>query len=46
MDEIGAQFNRYESRILTWSEDKTARLWDCASRSKGSKTEIIAKKPS
>ena len=23
-------FNRDESRILTWSEDKTARLWDTA----------------
>ena len=24
----GAVFNRDESRILTWSEDGTARLWD------------------
>ena len=24
----GAQFSRDESRILTWSDDKTARLWD------------------
>ena len=24
----GAQFNRDESRILTWSSDSTARLWD------------------
>ena len=24
----GAQFSRDESRILTWSWDKTARLWD------------------
>ncbi|MDZ4803202.1 MAG: hypothetical protein SGI92_34010, partial [Bryobacteraceae bacterium] len=24
----GAQFSRDESRILTWSADKTARLWD------------------
>jgi hypothetical protein len=24
----GAQFNRDESRILTWGGDKTARLWD------------------
>ena len=24
----GAVFNRDESRILTWSDDKTARLWD------------------
>ena len=27
----GAQFNADESRILTWSEDGTARLWDAAS---------------
>ena len=27
----GAVFNRDESRILTWSDDKTARLWDAAS---------------
>ena len=27
---MGAVFNRDESRILTWSEDKTARLWDAA----------------
>ena len=26
----GAVFNRDESRILTWSEDNTARLWDAA----------------
>ena len=26
----GAAFNRDESRILTWSEDNTARLWDAA----------------
>ena len=25
---IGAQFSRDESRVLTWSHDKTARLWD------------------
>ena len=25
---LGAVFNRDESRILTWSADKTARLWD------------------
>jgi WD40 repeat protein len=24
----GAQFSRDESRVLTWSEDDTARLWD------------------
>jgi len=27
-DVIGAQFSRDESRVLTWSKDKTARLWD------------------
>jgi WD40 repeat protein len=26
----GAQFSRDESRVLTWSADKTARLWDVA----------------
>ena len=26
----GAAFNGDESRILTWSEDGTARLWDAA----------------
>ena len=26
----GAAFNRDESRILTWSDDSTARLWDAA----------------
>ena len=26
----GAAFNGDESRILTWSEDDTARLWDAA----------------
>jgi hypothetical protein len=25
---IGAQFSRNESRVLTWSDDNTARLWD------------------
>jgi len=25
---LGAQFSRDESRILTWSEDQTARFWD------------------
>jgi TIR domain len=30
-DEVwGAVFNRDESRILTWSDDGTARLWDAA----------------
>ena len=24
----GAQFSRDESRVLTWSSDKTVRLWD------------------
>ena len=24
----GAAFSRDESRILTWSDDRTARLWD------------------
>ncbi len=28
---IGAQFNRNESLVLTWSEDGTARLWDYTS---------------
>ena len=27
---VGAVFNRDESRILTWSKDKTARLWNTA----------------
>ncbi len=27
-DVLGAQFSRDESRVLTWSLDKTARLWD------------------
>ena len=27
---LGAAFSRDESRILTWSEDGTARLWDAA----------------
>ena len=26
----GALFGRDESRILSWSEDKTVRLWDVA----------------
>jgi hypothetical protein len=25
---LGAAFSRDERRILTWSDDKTARLWD------------------
>jgi hypothetical protein len=25
---LGCQFSRDESRMLTWSDDKTARLWD------------------
>jgi hypothetical protein len=28
---LGAQFSRDESRILTWSDDHTARLWDSVS---------------
>ena len=28
---MGAVFNRDESRILTWSQDNTARLWDAVS---------------
>ena len=27
---LGAAFNGDESRILTWSDDNTARLWDAA----------------
>ena len=27
----GAVFSRDESRLLTWSDDGTARLWDAAS---------------
>ena len=27
---LGAAFNGDESRILTWSRDNTARLWDAA----------------
>ena len=30
----GALFSRDESRILSWSEDKTLRLWDAATGSR------------
>ena len=31
MRRMAPVFNRDESRILTWSRDKTARLWDASS---------------
>ena len=37
---LGAAFNGDESRILTWSDDGTARLWDISRLPRGNLIDI------